>query len=96
MPVNHATADPSNLLDALRIIEHDVSDVTPPVPPIVLRNEHDMIEGYRMRMPEGVGYSTKSDTKIPTIKNVTSLAIAAARAIVRISLVRMPIPPIFE
>ena len=23
-----------------------------------------MIEGYRMRMPEGVGYSTKSDTKI--------------------------------
>ena len=64
MPVNHATGDPSNLLDALRIIEHDVSDVTPPVPPIVLRNEHDMIEGYRMRMPEGVGYSTKSDTKI--------------------------------
>ena len=65
-PLTEATAEPSNLFDALKIIEHDVSEVTPPVPPIVLRNEHDMIEGYRIQMPVGVDVSTKSGAKTET------------------------------
>ena len=42
--------EPSNLISALKIVEKDLSNAIP-TPPIILRDEQDMIEGFRVKQP---------------------------------------------
>ena len=55
--------EPSNLISALKIVEKDLSNAMPPTPPIILRDEQDMIEGFRVKRPPELNHDKAKTNK---------------------------------